>query len=451
MSYGPAVEYLYGLRKHGIKLGLDNTSRLLELLGNPQNKFRCIHVAGTNGKGSVSAVSASILRAYGFRTGLFTSPHIVSFTERIKLDDSEISESEVVALTEEIRELAAGAAGGLNPTFFEFVTAMAFTWFARSGAEWAVVETGMGGRFDATNVIMPEVSVITAISCDHTEFLGGTIGEIAAEKAGIIKGGRRVVSAPQTVEAAEVISRTAAERSSSLSVCGREFGPRMISAGLHGGRFDYIDNSSPSGTIRDVFVPLAGEYQTVNASLAIRAVREALKGTEAVCRDEEAGLIKKGIASTRLRGRLEIISEEPPVIIDVAHNPGAAAELAQFVAKYLKGRSIILVLGIMADKDIRGVFDDLLPIASEIIFTAPANERAESAERLAAFAGSGGFRNVSVVPNVAEALAAAAEKQAAGAGGLSPVVLVAGSFYTAGEALIAMGEMPVLGALSERL
>jgi|WetSurMetagenome_2_1015567.scaffolds.fasta_scaffold00094_29 dihydrofolate synthase / folylpolyglutamate synthase len=458
MMYSSAVDYLYGLRKHGIKLGLDNTRKLLALAGNPQDKFRSIHIAGTNGKGSVSSMSASILRAYGFKTGLFTSPHLVSFTERIKVDDMEISESGVIALIEEIRDLIARADEGLNPTFFEFVTVMAFIYFARSGVEWAVVETGMGGRFDSTNTIVPEVSVITTISYDHREFLGETIQAIAAEKAGIIKAGVQAVSAPQCREAELVISRTATERSSPLSVYGREFNSRIISSGLHGSRFDYIDNLSLAGAIHDVFVPLAGGYQVVNASLAIRAVVTALKGMKAGGRAgdeagiEEAGLIKEGIGSTRLRGRFEIISEEPLVVIDAAHNAGAAAELTQFAGKYLEGRRIILVLGIMADKDIRGVFEVLLPVASEIIFTAPSNERAETPERLAELAAQAGFGNISVTATVAEAFAEAADRQAAAeAEGISSVVLITGSFYTIGEVLAVMGERPVLGSLREAL
>jgi dihydrofolate synthase / folylpolyglutamate synthase len=457
MMYRSAIDYLYGLRKHGIKLGLDNTRKLLALTGNPQDRFRSIHVAGTNGKGSVSTISASILRAHGFRTALFTSPHLVSFTERMRIDDTEISEAEVVALTEEIRNLVAGSDCELNPTFFEFITAMAFTWFARKGAEWAVVETGMGGRMDATNTVIPEVSIITTISFDHREFLGETLMEIAGEKAGIIKPGVPVVSAPQCRDAALVITRTAAERKSALSVHGREFDSRLILSDLRGCRFEYVDNLSLAGSISDVFVPLAGEYQAVNASLAIRAVGTALKGQKVGGKagepedTEEAELIKKGVSSARLRGRFEIISDNPLVIIDAAHNKGAAAELARFTGKYLRNRRIILVLGIMADKDIRGVFEALLPVATEIIFTAPSNERAEPPDRLAELAKEFGAGNVSVVPTVAEALAEAARRQESGEDGISSVVLITGSFYTVGEALCAMGESSVMGFLREAL
>jgi dihydrofolate synthase / folylpolyglutamate synthase len=459
MIYSSAVDYLYGLRKHGIKLGLGNIRKLFALAGNPQEKFRTIHVAGTNGKGSVSAISASILRSHGFKTGLFTSPHLISFTERIKVDDLEISESDVIALTEEISGLIARADAGLNPTFFEFVTAMAFIYFARRGAEWAVIETGMGGRFDATNIIIPKVSVITTISYDHREYLGGTLAEIAVEKAGIIKPGVPVVSASQTDEAAAVIAKAAEENASPLYIYGKDFSSSKLSADIRGSRFDYVDSISPAETVRNVFIPLAGEYQPVNAAHAIRAVCAALDDHEILKSGRAADernvlkpeLIRAGVASTRLRGRLEVINENPPVIIDAAHNAGAAAGLAEYARKYLGDRRIILVLGIMADKDIKGVFEALLPVASEIIFTAPSTERAESPERLDSLARSAGFRNITVISNVSEALAEAVARQTAAINTIPPVVLITGSFYTLGEALSSLGEKPVLGALREAL
>jgi dihydrofolate synthase/folylpolyglutamate synthase len=454
MSYCSSVDYLYGLRKHGIKLGLDKTTELLALAGNPHKQFRCIHVAGTNGKGSVSAMSASILRSFGFRVGLFTSPHLASFTERIRVDEREISESEVAELTEEISFHAGGTADGLSPTFFEFVTVMAFTYFARRGVEWAVIETGMGGRLDATNIIMPEVSVITAISHDHKEFLGETISEIAGEKTGIIKKRVPAVSALQDAEAAAVISQTAAEQSAPLSVCGRDFGLDIKSSGLHGNRFDYTDNSSDAVSIKDIFVPLAGEFQAMNASLAIKAVSLALKRAEERKSGSAGGdiqAIKAGLASTRLRGRLEIINSDPLVIIDGAHNVGAAEALAQVARKYLNDRKIILVLGIMADKDIKGVLDALLPISFETIFTAPAYARAESPRRLAALAESSGFANISVAATVTDAIATARDRQASCRDSIPPAILITGSFYTTGEALGAMGERTTLSTLRETL
>jgi dihydrofolate synthase/folylpolyglutamate synthase len=454
MSYSSSVDYLYGRRKHGVKLGLDNTTKLLTLTGNPHKQFRCIHVAGTNGKGSVSAMSASILRSFGFSVGLFTSPHIASFTERIRVDEMEITESEVSGLTDEIRLLAGLTDDDLNPTFFEFVTVMAFVYFARKGVEWAIVETGMGGRLDSTNIIMPEVSVITPISYDHTEFLGETLAEIACEKAGIIKCGIPVVSALQKAEAETEISRIAAERSAPLSVCCRDFSPQIKSSDLHGVRFDYKDNTTDAVSIKDIFVPLAGDFQAMNASLAIRAVSLAMEraeGRKFGGTERDIQFIKSGLASTRLRGRLEIIQWDPLVIIDVAHNVSAAEALAKFVRESLRDRKIILVVGIMADKDIKGVLETLLPISSETIFTAPAYARAEEPRRLAEVAGSAGFANISVAATVADAIAAARDRQASCRDGIAPAVLITGSFYTAGEVLGAMGEKTALGTLREAL
>ncbi|MBI5188953.1 MAG: bifunctional folylpolyglutamate synthase/dihydrofolate synthase, partial [Nitrospirae bacterium] len=210
MSYSETVNYLYNLQRHGIKFGLDNIIRLMSVLDNPHESFLSVHVAGTNGKGSTSAMIASILQAAGLRVGLFTSPHLVSFTERIRINDEEITEDEVISLTDEIREKSSrlkAQSSDFSPTFFEVVTAMAFMYFKRRKIEIAVVEVGMGGRLDATNIIIPEVSVITSISYDHKEFLGNTLKEIANEKAGIIKDGIPVVISYQEPEAMEVIEK----------------------------------------------------------------------------------------------------------------------------------------------------------------------------------------------------------------------------------------------------
>jgi dihydrofolate synthase / folylpolyglutamate synthase len=458
MSYGAAIDYLYGLQKHGIKFGLDNTVRLLELAGNPHRQFRCIHVAGTNGKGSVSAMSASILRAHGVRTGLFTSPHIASFTERISVDGMEVSEAEVTALTDELRSLAE-TDEYLNPTFFEFVTVIAFVYFARKGVEWAVIETGMGGRLDATNVIRPEVSVITSLSPDHEEFLGSSIAEIASEKAGIIKTDIPLVCAAQAEAACAVISQTALEKVSPISLYGRDFNSDIKSSGLYGSRFDYIDNAAGTASIEDIFVPLAGDYQAMNASLAIRATSIATEGAatrkfgspEGKSITPRTELVKAGIAATRLRGRLEILNKAPLIIMDGAHNAGAAEVLAQFIRKYLDDRDIILVLGIMADKDVRGVLKALMPIVAEAIFTAPAYARAESPRRLAELAVSYGYTHISTAATVTDAVAIARDRQASCGNGKTPAVLITGSFYTLGEAVAAMGEKTTLCTLREML
>ena len=453
MSYSTAIDYLYSLQKFGIKLGLDKTEAILSLVGNPHKQLRCIHVAGTNGKGSVSAMTASILRAYGFRVGLFTSPHLVSFTERIRVNDREISEAEVADLTDEIRAAADCADKELNPTFFEIVTAVAFVYFVRQKADWVVVETGLGGRLDATNVISPEVSVITSISYDHREFLGENLSSIAAEKAGIIKEGVPIVSARQMPEVSDVISATAERKSAPLFICGDEFTGSLRSSGMEGTRFDYSDGTTH---IEDLFTPLAGEYQVMNAALAVKAASIAFERQDTKISAEDrkhiiSETIRAGLAATRWRGRLELVSSDPPVIVDGAHNAGAAAALAGFIKKYLSDRKIILVLGIMADKEIQNILDALLPVADEIIFTAPAYSRAESPQQLAVRARSAGFNNVLVTATIRDALAAAKERQSVFSGDKSAVAVITGSFYTAGEALEALGEKSVLSTLRETL
>ncbi len=449
MRYSEAIGFLYGLQKHGIKLGLDKTGRIMSLLGNPHRQFRSVHVAGTNGKGSVSAMTASVLRSHGFSVGLFTSPHLVSFTERIRVDGSEITESEVLGLTDEIRALLDDhGAEAPNPTFFEFVTAMAFVYFSRRKVDWAVVEVGMGGRLDATNVLAPDVSVITRIGLDHREFLGETVAEIAGEKAGIIKENVPVVSALQDREAGQVIAGSASRKGAPLFTFGKEFGGTLRSSGLGGTHFDYHDGDR---SLADLFTPLAGEYQVMNACVAVKASELALavQGTgrqsgNAGMRGARDDLIREGPAATRWGGRLEITSRDPMIVIDGAHNPQAAEALAAFVEQHLKDYRIILIIGVMADKDMSGILDPLLPLASEIIFTTPAYARAATPAHLAQHASSKGYHSI-VTASVREALDAATAEAKSG----TDLILVTGSFYTIGEARECLGEKAVLGALRE--
>ncbi len=453
-SYDDAVAYLYGLQKYGIKLGLDNPRRLLSLLGNPQDLFKSVHVAGTNGKGSTSAVIASVLQSAGFRVGLFTSPHLVSFTERIRVGNAEISEQEVVELTNEIREIIKEAQESevgsrkaeiqhsFSPTFFEFVTAMAFLYFKRKDIEWAVVETGMGGRLDATNVLVPKVSVITNIGHDHREFLGQTLAEISAEKAGIIKSGVPVVSSSQEQEASKVISDRASEKRSPLFVYGKDFSANIRNSDMNGITFDYEGGKR----LNDMSLPLCGMHQMENASVALKAI-ELIKDAEKISYQS----IREGLLQTRWPGRLELIKDTGynyDVLIDGAHNPSASKALAEalkayFVSVYGK---VILILGIMADKDVEGIMKPLLPIASETIFTSPGYERAASPERLAEIASEKGFA-ARVTHSLKEALDLAGMLPERSA--LRTLTVITGSFYTIGEAKICLGRKGVLARLRE--
>ncbi|TAN39961.1 MAG: bifunctional folylpolyglutamate synthase/dihydrofolate synthase [Nitrospirae bacterium] len=437
MSYQGTIEYLYGLQKFGMKFGLDNITRLLAAAGDPHKAFRSVHIAGTNGKGSTAAMIDSILRTGGFRTGLFTSPHLVSFTERIRINAQEIPEAEVVSLADEVRALAEdGLDDDLCPTFFEVVTAMAFIWFRRQKVDWAVIETGLGGRLDATNIIMPEVSVITKIGHDHAEFLGTTLEEIAAEKAGIIKQAVPVVTADQTPGVLQVLKQKAAAKQAPLSVFMKDFSSELLTASPGRTTFRYTG----SRVFEQISVPLSGAHQMTNASLATRTA-ELLSA-----RFPEMSLdIQRGLADVSWPGRLEMVSDAPPILIDGAHNPQAAEALAVYLRGLLAKdyERIIGIFGVMGDKDISGILRPLIPLASEIIFTAPAYGRAASPERLSQEAAQAG-KQVRTAPTVAGALGLARGLYQPG-----DLIVVTGSFYTIGEAREALGCKGILTRLRE--
>ncbi|MDQ7787159.1 MAG: folylpolyglutamate synthase/dihydrofolate synthase family protein [Thermodesulfovibrionales bacterium] len=456
MSYRDAVQYLYSLQKYGIKFGLENITRLAALLDNPHESFLSVHVAGTNGKGSTSAMIASILQAAGFRTGLFTSPHLVSFTERIRINSQEIKEHEVIDLSGEIRERVLQC-NDFSPTFFEVVTALALLYFKRKQVDIAVFETGMGGRLDATNIIHPMLTVITTISYDHKEFLGARLEEIAREKAGIIKSGIPVVSSRQEPEAERVLKEKTGKENTEISFYGHDFSSVLKQEETGGIRFDYRQGKELS--LNDLFVPLPGEHQMENASVAIKAVElcsQHLSFLKPLGR-ENSGLfcsinhqsIREGLNAVSWPGRLQLFHGFPPVVLDGAHNPSAATVLARalertFLKKY---QNIILVLGVMDDKDIRGIMEPLLPIASGIILTAPDYRRAAKPDKLERIAQSLGYSNLTAVPTVHQALDIA--KALAVSLGDDSLVVVTGSFYTIGEASEVLGNKGVLTDLRE--
>ncbi len=441
MGYTAAVNYLYGLQKHGIKLGLDNTAKLLFLFGNPQKHFSSIHIAGTNGKGSTSAIVASILQAAGFKTGLFTSPHLVSFTERIRVNNEEITESDVVSLAEEIRFKIQDSRFKMTPTFFEFVTAMGFLYFKRKNIDWAVVETGMGGRLDATNVLLPEASVITSINYDHSEFLGKTISAIAEEKAGIIKDGVPVIMSSQEPSVMDVIKKKTEEKDAGLFVYGRDFSAAIKTEDTSGSVFNYNGDSS----FEDLVISLPGRHQVLNAALALKTIevisQKPLPNTSRLTLDT----IRAGLGNIKWHGRLELVSKEPPILIDGAHNPSAAKILADSLKEifFRAYRRIILIIGIMSDKDIRGIIAPLLPLAAEIILTAPAYDRAASPDVLSGHAISLGF-SCRKAHCVADAIAMAREIYREG-----DLIVITGSFYTIGEAKEMLCGRGILSGLRE--
>jgi dihydrofolate synthase/folylpolyglutamate synthase len=373
MTYQAALDVLYALQKHGIKLGLDTIGSLLARLENPQQRFMCLHVGGTNGKGSTAAMAASILQHAGYRVGLYTSPHLVDFRERMQVDGAPISEDQVSALTARVRDEDAQEAA----TFFEFTTAMAFQHFADSGVEVAVIEVGMGGRFDATNIVTPLVAAITNVSLDHQEFLGPTLSAIAFEKAGIIKEGVPVVVGRLRPEAACVIERVAHEQRAPQYRWGTDF----YAEGDPEQGFHY---EGVAHKYEQLTCPLAGAHQLENAACAIAMVELAQLRAREV--SEEA--IRRGLRAVAWGGRLERVESgigEPTLLLDGAHNVGAAEVIRTYVSQYRQSHPesrVILLVGMMRDKDHKAFLRLLLPLADEVILTQAQLARAASVEEL---------------------------------------------------------------------
>ncbi len=434
-NYDDTVNYLYSLRKHGIKLGLSNINGLMSILGEPHRSFNSIHIAGTNGKGSTASIIASILIENGFKVGLYTSPHLASFTERIRINNQRISEDEVIELTARINNLI--KATHLNPTFFEFVTAMAFYYFSLKKVNWAVVETGMGGRFDATNVIKPHVSIITNIGLDHVEFLGGSISEIAFEKAGIIKQGVPVITASTHPDAIRQITEIAYGSGSDIHIYNRDFKGNLLSINARGIKFDYYGYKD----YKNLTLPLTGRHQLYNASLAIRTC-EILKNKGTSITDAS---IIRGLEDVRVEGRFEIIAYNPTIILDGAHNPEAVDILCKTVKEIFPEKRLIIVTGILKDKDIGGILKPLSQIADTLILTRPKGERASTPEELKRhLKDSADIRMIIHTRNVAEALNTAKSEWDE-----DSIILITGSFYTTGEVKEILGHESVLSELRE--
>ncbi len=365
-SYDETLRYLYGLECRGIKPGLERIKALLKELGHPHHAYRSVLVGGTNGKGSTAAFIESVLRRAGVRTGLYTSPHLTRFNERIKVAGVDIGDHEVVSYTCKVRDAAqrlSGAAAG--PSFFEFTTAAAFEYFRDKGVDVAVVEVGMGGRWDATNVLRPLVAVITNISLEHERYLGREINDIAWEKAGIVKEKGLVVTGIEDKGPLEVVERVCMEKEATLYRLGADFHIEMRG---REGSFDYRGVHDP---IRGLVPGLVGAHQVKNAACAIAAV-ELLREQGFPIEDEH---IKEGIKETFWPGRFEVIKRSPLLILDCAHNPQGAENLARTLLAHKRGR-IITVLGIMKDKNIEGILTEIVPVSDTVILTSPDVERA---------------------------------------------------------------------------
>ncbi len=433
-GYTEAIDYLYALQFHGIKLGLRNIQRLLVLLGEPERSFRSVHIAGTNGKGSTSSFIASILRSAGYRVGHFTSPHLVSFTERIRVNGTMISRDDVVRITALIRDLI-GNEKDFTPTFFEFVTAMAFHYFREHQVQYAVVETGMGGRLDATNILEPEATVITSVSMDHMEFLGHTLEEITGEKAGIVKDDTPLIVGKQDEKAIKIIMDEAWKKKATPSVYGKDFHGDVEEIGTGGSRFHYRSKD----TFPDLTVPLCGRFQIENAAVAIRTIE--MMGDA----DIPEGVIREGLASTRWEGRCERLNWKYPILFDGAHNQGAAAALAETLRMIflMEFSDIIFIIGAMGDKEVEGYFKVLLPLGRLTIFTTLRFARAARSDDLLQSAETLGVEAVAT-DDMAHALKTAEERYKDG-----DLVVITGSFYAVGEAKGVIGADTSLMDLTE--
>ncbi len=448
--YQAALDYLYSFVDYSVERSyrysadvfeLQRVRDLLHEMGDPQQEFRSFHIAGTKGKGSVSSLIASVLQAAGYRVGLYTSPHLIRFNERIQIDGASISDDEFVKLVNLIKPAVASVE---NLTLFEIVTAMAFKHFARQGVDYSVVEVGLGGRLDATNVLLPMVSVITSLSYDHMHLLGESLTDIAREKAGIIKTGVPIILAPQQHEALKTVEAIAKERDARMVLVGREW---LFSPGSHDldGQSLYIW-SREEQPLMDAYVesaggeewappkywiPLLGYHQVINAAVAYAALAEAVK-----CGlDLPNGSIRKGFQSVVWPGRFQILSRWPVLIIDSAHNRESALKLRIALDDYFPGQPVTLIFGASADKDIEGMLTELLPRVSTLIVTRAEHPRAEEPERLAAIGHSHGVA-VEQFEDIETALAFALQNA-----GEEDVILVAGSIFVAGQVLSAWQAM----------
>lgn len=419
MNYEESIAFIHGKAGKGVKVGLENMRRLMRRLGDPQKQLRCIHVAGTNGKGSTCALIDSVLRQTGAKVGLYTSPYLMRYNERMRIDGQPIADDVLARLTTRIAEqvMQMEETGEGFPTVFEIGTALMFTWFAEQKVDWAVIEVGLGGRLDPTNILEPTVCAITRIGLDHTRVLGDTVEKIAAEKGGIIKDGVPVVLQSQGESVREVIRRICEEKHAPLLDCA-DFPPQNVQLLERGAAFTAV---LPHLRAREYEISLCGAHQVDNAMTALGVLSALLDGH---CLPASA--IQKGLEQAQWPGRLEWLGN---VLIDGAHNPQGAQTVCDYVQHFLKDRRIVLLTGMMADKDVRSYADWIAPLADEIHCVAPEHiPRAMPANELAALYRERTEKPVFEWEETEQALSAA--QKSAGEQG---VVLICGSLYLAGE------------------
>ncbi len=414
ISYKKAVQYLYGLQKYGIKFGLSKTSKLLKAFGNPHRGRKYIHIGGSNGKGSVAAMVESILIKSGLKVGFYSSPHLVRFTERFRINGREIAPEKAAAIASELMEV-------INPkhppTFFEVTTAMALLYFARERTDISIMEVGMGGRLDATNVIRPMVSVITNISLEHQFFLGSRLMDIAGEKAGIIKRGVDLVTGVTQPSIIRLLEKISKEKKASIWRVGKQVNYR--SDGL---KFNYYGLRRRFNRLE---LGLKGRVQNRNAALALALIEILEKKGFKISADD----MIDGLKDTRWPGRMHIISQEPLIVLDGAHNPAAIRELAHSVEGDFSYKHLILVVGVMDDKDIGRMIKGIVPKADYVIYTRPDYYRSARPEKLMREAFSLG-KPCKIEPVISRALEWARE-----IADPADMILVCVSLFTVGGAM----------------
>ena len=433
IAYNKALDYLYSFIDYSLKhsselakaeFNLDRVFVLMEELGNPHTKYPIIHVAGTKGKGSVCALCASALQAAGYKTGLYTSPHLLDYTERIQINGEPISHGQLIELVEEIKPAVTKIP---KLTTFEITTAIAFLAFAKQNVDAAVFEVGLGGRLDATNVITPKVSVITSLSYDHMAVLGNTLAKIAGEKAGIIKEDVPVVSAPQKDEALQVLERVANERSAPFILVGKDVKFERLTSSLDGQSLHITDDLRHSTL--DVRLPLVGLNQIENAATAYAALKASgLKISE------EA--IRRGFAEVKWPARFQVVRREPPIIFDSAHNEDSFGKLRQTLEEHFPGRMITLIFGASEDKNIPGMFAEMKPKIKRLIVTRADHPRALEPEIISELARQAGLESEVMSP-VEAAFGRALELSEKD----GSIVLSAGSMFVTAEVMMAWNKI----------
>jgi dihydrofolate synthase/folylpolyglutamate synthase len=422
MGYADLIQWMFNLERFGVKLGLENMTEYMSEVGDPHKGFRSVHVTGTNGKGSVCAFLASILKESGLKVGLYTSPHLVDFRERITVNGHMIPEEDVVRLGGSLRATMEGMAREADEkqlTFFEFTTGLAFKYFSEQEVDIAVVEVGMGGRLDATNVITPEVSVITRIGLEHTAYLGGSIEQIAREKAGIVKGGIPVVCSDLNPTSLRVIQGTCERKGSPLRLIDEDFRVANVATGMEGTSFDYKGRGGLAG----LRTRLVGAHQAENATTAIAAAEELMARGCSI--PENA--IREGVSGTTWPGRLDIWSRDPLIILDGSHNP-EGVNTSVSVLSALGLTPLTFVVACMSDKDAGGMIAALAPHACRIVITEVDIGRSTKARDLSVIAEQSFKGELASEENVSRAMTTALSDRGTG-------VCAIGSFYLVGEVM----------------